>query len=433
MASSWAGMARLLRRTGFGVTGSAVDAALAAGPAAYVATILAADPLTDPGAIATPLPVFAPITRVGKNATKEQRQAVNAQVSAQLTTLTAWWIRRMVAVQSPFGEKLTFGWHNHFATSFKKTRSAPFMAAQNATLRTQGRGDFHTLALSMLTDAAMLRWLDGEQNTTGAANENLSREFMELFALGHGDGYTEDDVREGARALTGWRIRDDGTTYLNAKLHDSGSKTVLGVTGNLDEAGYCTAVLGASGSPGYLATRWWGQLASDAPPSASLLASLVRAYGPGRSLSGLFTALLTSSEFDQGAMVVNPVDWLIGAVRTLRVPVTTDAAAKKLAVVLNALGQLPLDPPNVSGWPSGQAWLSTSAADLRLRAAAALVKGGDISVVSQASTSARLDVTAHLLGIASWSSTSATALKPAVGNPAQLVTLALNSPEYLTN
>jgi uncharacterized protein (DUF1800 family) len=433
MGSSWASMARLLRRTGFGATGSEIDAAMAAGPLAYIAAIMAADPLTDPGAVATALPAFPAIAPAGKSATKDQRQQVNAQISAQMTSLTTWWIRRMVAVESPFGEKLTFCWHNHFATSSKKVRSAPVMAAQNATLRTQGRGDFHTLALSMLTDAAMLRWLDGELNTTGVANENLSREFMELFALGHGDGYTETDVREGARALTGWRIRADGSTYLDSRRHDSGSKTVLGVTGNLDDVGYCGAVLGASASPRYLATRWWGQLASDAGPSSRVVDSLVSAYGPGRSLSSMYTALLSSPDFDTGAIVVNPVEWLIGAVRALKVPMTTDAAAKKLAAVLNQLGQLPFDPPNVSGWPSGQAWLSTSAADLRLRTATALARGGDVSAVSQASQSSRLDVTAHLLGIASWSSSSAAALKPAIGNPPQLVALALNTPEYLTN
>jgi uncharacterized protein (DUF1800 family) len=433
MGSSWASMARLLRRTGFGATGSAIDAAMAAGPQAYVASILAADPGADPGAHATPVPTFAAIAPAGKSATKDERQQVNVQIAAQLTTLTSRWIRRMVAVESPFGEKLTFGWHNHFATSSKKVRSAPFMVTQNATLRAQGRGDFQTLALSMLTDAAMLRWLDGELNTTGVANENLSREFMELFALGHGDGYTETDVREGARALTGWRIRADGSTYLDARRHDSGSKTVLGVTGNLDEVGYCGAVLGAASSPRYLGTRWWGQLASDSAPSSAVVDTLVNAYGPNRSLAAMFGALLTSPDFDEGAIVLNPVEWLIGAVRTLRVPVTTDAAAKRLAAVLNQLGQLPFDPPNVSGWPSGQAWLSTSAADLRLQAATALVKGGDISAVSQASQSSRLDVTAHLLGIATWSSSSSAALKPALGNPAQLVALALNTPEYLTN
>ena len=96
---------------------------------------------------------------------------------------------------------------------------------------------------AMLIDPAMLFWLDGEKNTVNGANENLAREFMELFALGHGDGYTEDDVRNGARALTGWRIDPSGAAVLRPRLHDQTSKTVLGVTGNLDQVGFGDAVL----------------------------------------------------------------------------------------------------------------------------------------------------------------------------------------------
>src|SRR5581483_8393639 len=97
-------------------------------------------------------------------------------------------------------------WHNHFATSAQKVRVAAYMAAQNQKLRAGSLGDFRALAYSMLTDAAMLRWLDALRCTAKAPNENLAREFMELFALGHGNGYTETDVRNGARALTGWVI-----------------------------------------------------------------------------------------------------------------------------------------------------------------------------------------------------------------------------------
>ncbi len=106
----------------------------------------------------------------------------------------------MIAAEVPEREKLTFMWHNHFATSIAKVGSAAEMLAQNEKLRTMGLGQFRPLAYTMLTDAAMLRWLDGASNVKGAANENLAREFMELFALGHGNGYTETDVREGARA-----------------------------------------------------------------------------------------------------------------------------------------------------------------------------------------------------------------------------------------
>src|ERR1700756_3177680 len=126
--------------------------------------------------------------------------------------------------------KLTLLWHNHFATSAEKVRDAAHMAAQNQKLRTLSLGDFHNLAYAMLTDAAMLRWLDAQTNTAKAPNENLAREFMELFTLGHGNGYTEDDVRAGARALTGWVIDPDGRTSMSPKRHDASAKTLFGIT-----------------------------------------------------------------------------------------------------------------------------------------------------------------------------------------------------------
>ncbi len=219
-SADWRATARLLRRTGFGTTGPAVDGANRVGIAAHVPAILRSDPTADIGARRTPVPTFDAITPLGRSASKNEKQQRNQQIRSQLSSLTAWWIRRMVAVEEPFGEKLTFLWHNHFATAATKVRRPGWLAAQNETLRRAGRGDFRTLALAMLTDPAMLLWLDGQKNSATAPNENLSREFMELFALGHGDGYTEQDVREGARALTGWRFRPNGTAYLSARAHD---------------------------------------------------------------------------------------------------------------------------------------------------------------------------------------------------------------------
>ncbi|WP_460009932.1 DUF1800 family protein, partial [Mycobacterium avium] len=122
----------------------------------------------------------------GKRATPAARKQYNQQLTEQQGVLSDWWIRRMVVVRQPFHEKLTLLWHNHFATSAQKVRVAAQMAAQNQKLRTLSLGDFGTLAYAMLTDAAMLRWLDGQTSTAKAPNENLAREFMELFALGHG-------------------------------------------------------------------------------------------------------------------------------------------------------------------------------------------------------------------------------------------------------
>jgi len=405
------------------------------GTAKYLSMILAADPTKDPGAIATPTPDFAALDRPTKGTDLATRNAQNKAIVGQLAELAGWWVRRMVAVEQPFNEKLTFCWHNHFATSAAKVRYPQRMLAQNEKLRAAGRGDFRPLALTMLTDAAMLDWLDGQQSAVGAPNENLSREFMELFALGHGDGYTEQDVREGARALTGWRINPDGSTAVRPKLHDSGVKTFLGVTGNLDDIGYCDAILARPAASSFLVRRFYGQLVSDHPPTVAVLNACVEAYGSARSITAMLGAMLGSADFtaSAGTIVINPVEWLIGAHRALKVPVPDQPAAKKVMATLRGLGQLPFYPPTVAGWPSGSAWLSTAAADLRMTTAAALVKNADLDAVRSVAASSRVDAVAHLLGVPSWSARTAAVLSDATADPALLVTIALNTPEYLTN
>src|SRR5579875_913080 len=183
---AWMAAARLVRRSGFGASGPAVDAAVRSGAAAYVTGLFAA--ADDPGVTATPLPKIAPLPPLGRDAAHLDKVKQNQQRRQQLQQLTFWWLERVLSVHQPFTERVTFGWHNHFATAATKVRSAAAMAQQNQTLRTHAVGDFRSLAQAMLVDPAMLYWLDGQKNTVQGANENLSREFMELFALGHGDG-----------------------------------------------------------------------------------------------------------------------------------------------------------------------------------------------------------------------------------------------------
>ncbi|MET8427506.1 DUF1800 domain-containing protein [Nocardia sp. NPDC004860] len=431
-SAEWMRTARVLRRTGFGATGSEIDAV--PDVAGYLRAALTADPEADPGARATPVPELVPPAPLGKGATAEARKQYQAQITGQLDTLTWWWLRRMAAVRVPVREKLTLLWHNHFATSATKVRNAAEMATQNRTLRAGGAGDFAALAYAMLTDPAMLRWLDGVANTAKAPNENLSREFMELFALGHGNGYTETDVREGARALTGWTITGGAATF-DVERHDRGSKTVLGVTGSLDARSFCDAVLARPESPRFVAGRLWQQLASDDPPSDAALNRLTAAYGPGRDLSALVTAVCTDPEFTtaRDTVVHGPVEWLIAAVRAFQIPLTADADARALAGTLRKLGQLPFYPPTVGGWPRGQGWMSSAAAQLRLTAALDLMKQADLSPITRAGRGDRLDATAYLLGVGSWSERSAAVLAPAVDQPPRLAALAINTPEYLTS
>jgi uncharacterized protein (DUF1800 family) len=435
MASDWAAAARLVRRTGFGASGAAVDAVVKEGLTHYVDRVLAADPTADPGAKKTPAPQFAPVAHPDKSAGRDAKKQRNKALRAQDQKLTAWWLQRMAAVEQPFGEKATFAWHAHFATSLKKVKVAPLMLQQNERLRGLATSSFATLAYTMLTDAATMRWLDGERNTVKGPNENLSREFMEIFMLGHGGGYAESDVREGARALTGWKISPrDGSTRMRPALHDDRAKTLFGHSANYDAKGFCDAVLARPGCPRYIATRMWHLFVSNAEPSTAVLDRLVAAYGSGHDLRALFRAMFTDPSFAsaEGSFIIGPVEWLIGAIRVLNAAPDGTKQLKATASALDALGQLPFYPPSVGGWPSGRVWVSTAAADLRFRAATVLAQRADLPALT-GSTTARLEALAHRLGVDSWSAESLAVLKGAAGQPRQLVAVALNTPEYLVH
>jgi uncharacterized protein (DUF1800 family) len=434
-SEQWISTARLLRRTGFGATGPQIDAVVKKDWSAYLDAGLNSDPEADPGAKATPPPKLdiPPSWRPGDS--EKALADFNLKHYHQMNVVRGWWLRRMAAVEQPIHEKLTLLWHNHFATSQLKVLMAHWMLAQNEKLRELKLGDFRTLAYTMLTDAAMLRWLDGNLNTAGSPNENLAREFMELFALGHGNGYTEADVKQGARALTGWTAAYDGKTYLNPSNHDSGQKTVLGVAGNLDAAGFCDAVLAHPDSARYVAGRLWRQLASNNAPSPEALDRMMTAYGPGRDLKALTTAILTDREFisQPGTMVNTPVEWLMGLIRTLSVRIDDIGRLEAVAGTLGKLGQQPFYPPDVGGWPSGRMWLSTASTGIRTWAASQLADLGDLSTVHSASKSDRIDAVGYLIGVGAWTDRSIKALKPLTGDPKLLLTGAVNTPEYVTS
>jgi uncharacterized protein (DUF1800 family) len=221
---------------------------------------------------------------------------------------------------------------------------------------------------------------------------------------------------------------------LRPARHDESPKTMLGVTGNLDEKGYCDAALAPAAASRYLVTRMYGQLVSDHAPTVAAVSAGVAGYGAGRSIPGMVTALLGSPDFvaAMGTRVIGPVEWLVGALRALRVPMDKDATVHNAVSVLRGLGQLPFAPPNVSGWPTGAAWLSTAAAELRMTTAITLAAKADLDPISSAAPAGRVDATGYLLGVGTWSDRTAAVLKGFTADPQRLVTVALNSPEYLT-
>lgn len=425
----------MLRRAGFGASGPQVDTVVNQDWSTYLDSALAADPEADPGAVATPMPTPVTPPLPGENISKQEQTAFAQTLFEQMQELSAWWMRRMAAVQQPLHEKLTMVWHNHFATSAEKVLAAELMAIQNQKLRTLHGGDFQTFAHAMLTDGAMQLWLDGNSNTKAAPNENLSREFMELFTLGHNNGYTEVDVREGARALTGWMAGPNGQTAISTDNHDSGPKTILGATGNFDESDFCRIAVSHPTSPQFIATTMWHSLASDDPPSSATLDRLIGAYGPNRDLHALTKAVFLDPEFAgaAGSVVNTPVEWLVGLIRSLGVPLDKTDTLMACNMVLTVMGQRPFYPPDVGGWPRGAVWLSSTSVAARVWATDQLMPLGNISTVTDASTNDRVDAAGYLIGVGHWSDSTAAALKTLADDPKRLVAAALNAPEYLTS
>ncbi|HPB72475.1 MAG TPA: DUF1800 family protein, partial [Phycicoccus sp.] len=311
-STPWEATARVLKRASFGATGTDIDAAHAQGITTWVAATVSSETFAAAAAearhTAPDVPMPAPRDH---SATREAKRAANAAQRKAAEQVIAWWVERIWTTTKPVVEKITFGWHEHWATSVKKVKAGRLMLAQNLTLREHGTGSFTTMATALTRDPALLHWLDAQKNTAKAPNENLARELMELFTLGQGHGYTETDVKEAARALTGWRIADDGTATFDAKRHDQGTKTVLGVTGNLGVEEVLAAILARLEHPIHLATRWWHRLASPTDPGADTLGRLLAAYGSGRDNGALLRAILTDP-----AMLF----WLDGQRNTRRAP-----------------------------------------------------------------------------------------------------------------
>jgi uncharacterized protein (DUF1800 family) len=408
-------ISHVLRRLTPGPTAAEVDAAAAAGLAATVDRVLApASPPAPPSFGADPLAAAR---------TKAEKQEARRRVAEQVADATWWWVGAMVAGGGTAAEKLTFFWHGHWATSVQKVRSAGLMLSQQQIFRTYGTGPTGPLVRAMLRDPALIIWLDGQRNTRRAPNENLAREVMELFTLGVGH-YTEDDVRAAAKVLTGWQVdRAGGTARLVAARHDPAAVTVLGSTGvfGLDE--FADLLVRHPAHVPFLAARVTARYGAGDP---AVLAAA------GNSVTAMLRALALDDSFpaDAGNLVKQPIEWVVGALRQLAVPAAQ--ARKPALAALKALGQVPFRPPSVGGWPVGEAWLTTAAAQARLRSGQALAALAPAAAQSlaEAATGDRLDALARLLVVDAWTDRTAAVLKPAAADPRQLLALGLATPEY---
>jgi uncharacterized protein (DUF1800 family) len=356
-----AGARHLLNRAGFGATDAEVRALAPLSRAEAVDRLLAGT-RTEP-TIAPPAFVhdpFKPYYRL-RRLNAEERMAELRTRLQQGFALRAWWLHEMTLTPSPLTERMTLFWHGHFATSQQKVRSIPLMYRQHTLLRREALGSFRRMLHAVARDPAMLVYLDNAGSRREAPNENFAREVMELFTLGEGH-YTERDVKEAARAFTGWSLDRETGEYRYRRLwHDGGEKTVLGRSGRLDGTAVLEALLAHPRTAEHIAGKLWREFVSPTPDAREVtrLAAVFR--GSGYEVKPLLRALFLSESFwaeeARGTLVKSPVDLVVGTLRTFGIQPMDYRPA---AFAVGALGQNVFSPPNVKGWPGGEAWIDAS-------------------------------------------------------------------------
>ena len=429
-------VAHLLRRSGFGATAETVDQLAALGYEGAVERVCDLS-TADAAADAVPPPAFDTAGYLaGVQGDADERRAAQRQARVEREALVVWWVRRMVAAARPLAEKLTFLWHDHFATSLASVKVAELMFRQQQTLHGLGTGRFDTLVGAVARDPAMLIWLDGRESTLRSPNENFGREMLELFTLGHGSDhhgppYTEDDVRELARSLTGWVIdRSTGRSILHPARHDGGTKSVLGERGpfGLDDV-VAIATEQPECAP-HVVARLWSRLARPASPEDPVVQALATDFARDLDIAALLRRIFLHPQFrtpeTKQGLVRMPIDFVVGTLRTLSV----DLPTASLLGVLRGLAQIPFVPPDVAGWPANEAWISTSSAQVRLQFSLAVAERAASGGLVDATAQDRPRLLSRRLGLDGWSDATAASLEAATG-PTMALALALCSPEYV--
>lgn len=296
-----------------------------------------------------------------KNMADEQRRALNERRNRMAASLAGWWAQEMATTPSPLTERMTLFWHNHFVSSDDKVREPVALYRQNVLLRANALGNFGTLLHAVSKDPAMLVYLDGAGSRKGRPNENFAREVMELFTLGEGH-FSEQDVREAARAYTGWSIDRPTMTYVwRANLHDTGVKTVLGHTGDFDGDQVLDILLARPETAALVTAKLWREFVSPTPEpvQAAKVAGAFRAsgYDVRVALRALFLTRAFWDARNRGALVKSPSEFVTDAVREFDIGYDDP---QMLAQQMRVLGQDLFRPPNVKGWPGGDTWIDST-------------------------------------------------------------------------
>jgi uncharacterized protein (DUF1800 family) len=314
--------------------------------------------------------------------TEEERRMLNQERNVQEKALNIAWIKQMSDTKAQLREKMTLFWHNHFACN---VGNAYYQQELNNIQRANALGNFKTMLLQVSQTPAMLQFLNNQQNQKNRPNENFARELMELFTLGRGH-YTEQDVKESARAFTGWAYNGkDGTYKFNNNAHDNGTKTFLGKTANYCGEDILNIITDNKQTATYICTKLYRYLVNEVPDDTHVGQMADVFYKSNYEITALLKFMFEADWFYEdkniGNLVKSPVEFLVGLNRQFYIAYQNPDV---LTQFQRALGQVLFRPPNVAGWPGGRAWIDSSSLMYRIKIPSTILNAGLIDFAGKA-------------------------------------------------
>ncbi|MBS1757689.1 MAG: DUF1800 domain-containing protein [Bacteroidetes bacterium] len=303
----------------------------------------------------------ATMTPEQKAAQRKQRQQKSRE---NLKSLNILWLDEMINSEAQLREKMSLFWHGHFAC---RVINSYFQQELLDIIRANALGNFGDLLREVSKCPSMLQFLNNQQNNKNHPNENFAREVMELFTMGRGN-YTEDDVKQGARAFTGWGFNLQGEFVFRKNVHDTGTKTFLGQTGNFDGDDILNILLDHDQTANFITRKIYRYFVNDKPDDAHVQWLSKRFKSSGYDIKKLLEDIYTSDWFydekNIGTRIKSPIELLVGIRRFMPLQLDNDNAQ---LLFQNVLGQVLFYPPNVAGWPGGKSWIDSSTLMIRLQ------------------------------------------------------------------
>jgi uncharacterized protein (DUF1800 family) len=331
--------AHLLRRAGFGGTPQEIDTYAAMSHAEAVDKLLT-------------------FKYDGNLAMNLERRLREDGYNPDINDIAYWWTLTMARTRQPLQEKMVFFWHGHFTTQFSKVRDGLLLLQQNQLFRDYALGNFKELTKKISRDPAMIEYLDGQVNRKGKPNENYARELLELFTMGIGN-YSEQDIREAARAFTGWAYRDRSYIF-NAGQHDTGTKTFMGQSGNFNGDDIIDIIMSKEATGRFISTKLWDFFVYP-DPEVEIVNRLTKVFfDSNHNIKEVMRAIFNSPEFlsekAYRALVKSPIEYIVGMARQMGV----SNIEVNLARASASMGQTLFNPPTVKGWDGELAWINSA-------------------------------------------------------------------------